>query len=1401
MAEIKNSFLSSKMNQDLDDRLIPNGEYRTALNISIGKSENSDIGTLQNILGNSIVGGENTIIGLECIGYYMDNTNNRIYQFLTNEGDNDPDPVYHQITVYDFSTNEYTVLVEGAFLNFSKSFQITGVNLLENLLYWTDYNNQPRKINIQSALNAPAYSAAPYYTNEDHISVAKYAPVEAMSMYKKFVTTNTTAVTTNSIPVADASGIVEGMTLLANSPTPYTSNEFIFVESITGTNVTVSAPVTLPINTELTFLISTMTNESNDEYWPGDPAYLKPRYVRFSYRFRLDDGEYTLMAPFTQIAFIPNQKGYFINGDETEAYTSTVLNWFENNVNNIQLLVPFPDLTANVAQSYKIQALDILYKESDAQTVKVLDTILSGQFAQNTLGNSNIYAYDYQSKKPYKTLPPDQITRVYDIVPVRAKAQETISNRIVYGNFISGYTAPASLNYQVSVNQKQDYSYNFIEYPNHTVKQNRTYQVGFVLADKYGRQSSVILSSLDTSATVTANGTYGGSTVYSPYYSYSDIPSIKDWYGNAISVLVNNPIVSSYNQTTGEPGLYAESTSTTGFTLTGTTTITDTTYDFEISAGTPPNQYEYLRGAYTDYVRVESITEVSAGVYNSVTSGRVNDLYERSIEPGVDDIKYVYTINPLGWYSYKIVVRQQEQDYYNVYLPGFLDGYPAGQTYGTQVVYDPASGNATTVNGINTTTFPTTESGIVAHTVLINDNINKIPRDLVEVGPDQKLYRSSVQLFGRVENTIATGIAGNTQYYPSKKADTAIAIASASELSFLPATVENTLGSATYNFYQLESDPLVARISTVDHIGVIGVKNVSTGGPPPIISSDPNNMLPFLSVYETKPDYSLLDIFWETSTSGLISDLNADVLTGSDGANGISEINWSTFTEDLNPNDPVDKFITNYFYPVSNTGNPVDSTSPSISVFNASNPSNPITGVFALESTYVPGLNPYWKYRIYVEPNQFQVFRNDVTLTNYTFVFSFIQAGQTATTSYNLNAKLINVAPTITDNALNPISGPINLYLTNPITTGTAIYSLWGKNGALGYNQIFTDLRWRINNTGSTAGWQNYFNIVTTEPLKLGGIFQTAPLNPLQTVTLNVELQDAMSSSGVPANGSGVYGSLADNITINIQLATTPLICDRTWTSRNYDSSTYQDPNNTPITYIDNATDWANATAGAWCWPNFDENLGPIYGKLYNGYAIKGIWNPSNPGDRKQFAPTGWRIPFYTERCVLSCTNGTHMKSLVPAPGSANGWEANIHTGDNSTGFSAVPAGYMDQTGTWIQSGSNGKIAIFHMDSPTAPTPVQESFMVLYGDLDAVQFDSESQLKWGLSVRFIDNSSVTKTITNPFTSPPFPPNTPCVLTYNDMNHGNPHTDVMYPGQSQVITACSSCTIGGSCTIT
>ena len=52
MPENKNSFIKSKMNKDLDDRLLPNNEYRDAENVAVSRSEGSDVGALEAILGN-----------------------------------------------------------------------------------------------------------------------------------------------------------------------------------------------------------------------------------------------------------------------------------------------------------------------------------------------------------------------------------------------------------------------------------------------------------------------------------------------------------------------------------------------------------------------------------------------------------------------------------------------------------------------------------------------------------------------------------------------------------------------------------------------------------------------------------------------------------------------------------------------------------------------------------------------------------------------------------------------------------------------------------------------------------------------------------------------------------------------------------------------------------------------------------------------------------------------------------------------------------------------------------------------------------------------------------------------------------------------------------------------------
>ena len=1160
MAEVKNSFLASKMNKDLDDRLIPNGEYRDARNISIGRSEDDDIGALENVLGNAKLLGPNNMPyesdeTLVCTGFFMDNSNNTIYQFLTNyTGSNDFLTSTMKIVRMNFDTNVYTTLVSGIFLNLSTANIITGINLIGNLLFWTDNRNQPRKINVELA-NPQNISVPNYYTIEEQISVAKYAPIDAILLYKKAIVTVTTEVVPGFIfEVDNITGVEIGMTVISSSTT---SCDFLTITEIDGNNITISQE-TLGIKEGdvLTLLISTMTDQSDDPAWPGDPDFLEDKYIRFSYRFRFNDGEYSLMAPFTQIAFIPKQKGYFLSGNEKSAYNSTIVNWMENNVNNVELLISLPDKGSNINSSYKISAIDILYKESNSLAVKVLETIPVTRLS--TL-NTNIYTYQYQSQKPYKTLPEAQTVRVYDKVPITALSQEVSGNRIIYGNFRDQHTAPLSLNYNVTVLDKQDIFTNFIEYPNHTLKQNRNYQVGFILADKYGRQSSVILSSNDVSMDNTESISFGGSTVYSPYYNNTNSPNIKCWNGNALSVLINSAISSTVDTAAGTPGLYAEIIGGGGGFIINSGTIDNAgpyTYSFNSDSDIDdiPKVGDYLRGEYIDFVKVTELDDTGAPNYIVTTDNEINGIYNSSTN--MPDIKYAYNINPLGWYSYKIVVRQQEQEYYNVYLPGMLNGYPTLQTYGSQVVYDLA-GIASLKNGINTTEFPTTEVNKTAHIVLLNDNINKIPRDLVEVGPDQKQYRSSVELYGKVENTfinipavgaitgtqtsttsftydatvdyeakeakpgdavfctdatttwyknttiVSNTIVGSTgtivfspanvvdishvnfvvtqgsnkQYYPPKKSDLASTIANATDLNFLLNTVNNVTGSAAINFYQLDTNPIVARISTTNAIGVVAT-----------------DMVPYLSVYETKPVSSLLDLFWETTSTGLIADINADINTGFNGPARLSKgINFE-FYENQDPNGGGSAtgandspYITDTFFPLTSEGSVVMGiTNATLTVINGNN--TIVTTNFALEPSGIGG------YRIKIIDSGVPfIYGSNSNLRNYVFSITFVYEGADIILSFD--GSLTNIAPVFD---LDCGAGDYDVTITK---NDVNIITFTGKNGSfIGSN---SELHWSIY-----AGNDNSYFIINsnTGALTINPAIEI-PAN--QTFNLGIRVTDA----------------------------------------------------------------------------------------------------------------------------------------------------------------------------------------------------------------------------------------------------------------------------------------------------
>jgi hypothetical protein len=201
----KNVFIKGKMNKDLDERIVPNGEYRDALNVQISTSDGSDIGVMQNVLGNqarSAIG----ISGGQCIGSVADTENNKIYWFIA--GTN-----VDAIAEYEEATgaiNPVLVSVKATdnVLNFSKTKLITGVNVIDGLLLFTDDNSEPKKINIEDCKNGSPnftthtvftkYDSTTYNFSEEDITVIKsfpkYAPNISMANTARVKSDGTPAV-------------------------------------------------------------------------------------------------------------------------------------------------------------------------------------------------------------------------------------------------------------------------------------------------------------------------------------------------------------------------------------------------------------------------------------------------------------------------------------------------------------------------------------------------------------------------------------------------------------------------------------------------------------------------------------------------------------------------------------------------------------------------------------------------------------------------------------------------------------------------------------------------------------------------------------------------------------------------------------------------------------------------------------------------------------------------------------------------------------------------------------------------------------------------------------------------------------------------------------------------------
>lgn len=164
--------------------------------------------------------------------------------------------------------------------------------------------------------------------------------------------------------------------------------------------------------------------------------------------------------------------------------------------------------------------------------------------------------------------------------------------------------------------------------------------------------------------------------------------------------------------------------------------------------------------------------------------------------------------------------------------------------------------------------------------------------------------------------------------------------------------------------------------------------------------------------------------------------------------------------------------------------------------------------------------------------------------------------------------------------------------------------------------------------------------------------------------------------------GTG-YG---DQISFNSDIA---VIGSQYWMKKNLEVTTYRD--GTPIPEVKDAATFAALTTGAWCYYNNDPANGAIYGKLYNWYAVAGIWNEASKTDasvRKQLAPTAWHVPTDEEWTTLTTYLGeAGAGSKMKATGDI--WIGGNEAATNESGFTGLPGGYFNYSGRFSDLGND----------------------------------------------------------------------------------------------------------------
>ena len=284
-------------------------------------------------------------------------------------------------------------------------------------------------------------------------------------------------------------------------------------------------------------------NDSEQTFEPSN--FLAEKFISFAYRYRYRDGEVSAISPFSEVAFLP--RAFDLDLDTSELIS--MRNRFEQievKYNPGSDEVTEVEIIASVAGDANLYSIVTLNKEESS-------------LRNSTPYADNLESYTYRDNKVYRVLPSDQLTRIYDNVPLQAKAQQIIGNRLVYGNYVENYDLRTggpeghpntarlvpdfTLDYKVTTQPEQ----NTTNLPARSVKTDRDYEVGIVYLDREGRQTPAITSENNSTFIPFIEQEKGGLLTDKQLKLTVDIRSEAPWWATHYRFFVKQSSLDYYN--------------------------------------------------------------------------------------------------------------------------------------------------------------------------------------------------------------------------------------------------------------------------------------------------------------------------------------------------------------------------------------------------------------------------------------------------------------------------------------------------------------------------------------------------------------------------------------------------------------------------------------------------------------------------------------------------------------------------------------------------------------------------------------------------------------------------------------------------------------------------------------